>query len=334
MINLLKNKEVQKPLLCQALVSAAACTACFCFDTRAGWIAAVLSLCLMLIYTISTYSRYLRLAALADRINQILHGGGAIDFDRCAEGELSILHSEIYKMTVRLRGQQQTLTKEKEYLANSLADISHQIRTPLTAINLLLGLLSEPNLTDERRHSLIHELYGLLTRIDWLITTLLKISMLDAGTARFRAERTSLETLIQKSCAPLLIPIELRGQQLRIRADGDFSGDLAWTCEAVGNIVKNCMEHTPAGGTIEIIAQENALYSEIVIRDNGTGIPPEDLPHIFERFYKGKNTDSKSFGIGLALSRMIITGQGGTVKAANRKPAGAVFSIRFYKGTV
>lgn len=333
MINLLKNKEVQIALLCQALVSAAACTACFCFDARAGWIAAVLSLSLMLIYTISTYSRYLRLAALADRINQILHGG-AIDFDRCAEGELSILHSEIYKMTVRLRGQQQTLTKEKEYLANSLADISHQIRTPLTAINLLLGLLSEPNLTDERRHSLIHELYGLLTRIDWLITTLLKISMLDAGTARFRAERTSLETLIQKSCAPLLIPIELRGQQLRIRADGDFSGDLAWTCEAVGNIVKNCMEHTPAGGTIEIIAQENALYSEIVIRDNGTGIPPEDLPHIFERFYKGKNTDSKSFGIGLALSRMIITGQGGTVKAANRKPAGAVFSIRFYKGTV
>lgn len=333
MINLLKNKEVQIALLCQALVSAAACTACFCFDARAGWIAAVLSLSLMLIYTISTYSRYLRLAALADRINQILHGG-AIDFDRCAEGELSILHSEIYKMTVRLRGQQQTLTKEKEYLANSLADISHQIRTPLTAINLLLGLLSEPNLTDERRHSLIHELYGLLTRIDWLINTLLKISMLDAGTARFRAERTSLETLIQKSCAPLLIPIELRGQQLRIRADGDFSGDLAWTCEAVGNIVKNCMEHTPAGGTIEIIAQENALYSEIVIRDNGTGIPPEDLPHIFERFYKGKNTDSKSFGIGLALSRMIITGQGGTVKAANRKPAGAVFSIRFYKGTV
>ena len=158
--------------------------------------------------------------------------------------------------------------------------------------------------------------------------------MLDAGTARFRAERTGLETLIQKSCAPLLIPIELRGQQLRIRADGDFSGDLAWTCEAVGNIVKNCMEHTPAGGTIEIIAQENALYSEIVIRDNGTGIPPEDLPHIFERFYKGKNTDGKSFGIGLALSRMIITGQGGTVNAANRKPAGAVFSIRFYKGTV
>ena len=94
------------------------------------------------------------------------------------------------------------------------------------------------------------------------------------------------------------------------------------------------MEHTPQDGRIEIDAAENALYSEIVIKDNGTGISPEDLPHIFDRFYKGKNSDSKSFGIGLALSRMIIAGQGGTVKAENRKPTGAMFSIRFYKGIV
>ena len=128
--------------------------------------------------------------------------------------------------------------------------------------------------------------------------------------------------------------MELRGQELIIRAEGDFYRDLAWTSEAVGNIVKNCMEHTPDGGRIEINAAENALYSEIIIKDNGTGISSEDLPHIFERFYKGKDSDGKSFGIGLALSRMIITGQGGTVKAENRKPAGAMFTIRFYKGTV
>lgn len=98
--------------------------------------------------------------------------------------------------------------------------------------------------------------------------------------------------------------------------------------------MKNCMEHTPEGGRIEIEATENALFSEIIIKDSGTGISPEDLPHIFERFYKGKNSDGKSFGIGLALSRMIIAGQGGTVKAENRKPVGAMFTIRFYKGTV
>ena len=315
MIKLLKNKEVRKALLWQLLLSAAACAVCFFFDIRAGLTAAGLSLLLMLVFCISTYKRYQRISSLADDINQVLHGDSSIDFDSYSEGELSILHSEIYKMTIRLREQQQTLTREKAHLADSIADISHQIRTPLTSINLLIGLLSEPKLTDARRQQLIHELYELLSRIDWLITTLLKISRLDAGTVQFKQEQVSLE-------------------ELRIHADGAFRGDLSWTCEAIGNIVKNCMEHTPEGGGIEIDAAENALYSEIIIKDNGTGISSEDLPHIFERFYKGKDSDGKSFGIGLALSRMIITGQGGTVKAENRKPAGAMFTIRFYKGTV
>ena len=307
MIKLLKNKEVRKALLWQLLLSAAACAVCFFFDIRAGLTAAGLSLLLMLVFCISTYKRYQRISSLADDINQVLHGDSSIDFDSYSEGELSILHSEIYKMTIRLREQQQTLTREKAHLADSIADISHQIRTPLTSINLLIGLLSEPELT---------------------------ISRLDAGTVQFKQEQVSLEELLKKSCVTLLIPMELRGQELRIHADGAFRGDLSWTSEAIGNIVKNCMEHTPEGGRIEIEATENALFSEIIIKDNGTGISPEDLPHIFERFYKGKDSDGKSFGIGLALSRMIIAGQGGTVKAENRKPVGAMFTIRFYKGTV
>ena len=307
---------------------------CFWFDLRAGLTAVVLSLLLMLVFCFSTYKRYQRISSLADDIDQVLHGDSSIDFDNYSEGELSILHSEIYKMTIRLREQQQKLMKDKEYLADSLADISHQIRTPLTSINLLVERLSAFGLTDECRHQLTNELYELLDRIDWLITTLLKISKLDAGAVQFNKEMFSLEMLINKSCAPLLIPIELRGQELIIRTDGNFYGDPAWTSEAVGNIVKNCMEHTPDGGRIEINAAENALYSEIVIKDNGTGVSAEDLPHIFERFYKGKDSDGKSFGIGLALSRMIIAGQKGTVKAENRKNAGAMFTIRFYKGTV
>ena len=333
-MKLLKNKEVRGALLWQLLLSAAACAVCFFFDVRAGLTAAGLSLLLMLVFCISTYKRYQRISFLADDINQVLHGDSSIDFDNYSEGELSILHSEIYKMTVRLREQQQKLINDKKYLADSLADISHQIRTPLTSINLLVERLSASGLTDECRHQLTNELYGLLDRIDWLITTLLKISKLDAGTVSFNKETVSLETLIKKSCSPLLIPIELRRQELIIRADGNFYGDPAWTSEAVGNIVKNCMEHTPDGGRIEINAAENALYSEIVIKDNGTGVSAEDLPHIFERFYKGKDSDGKSFGIGLALSRMIIAGQKGTVKAENRKNAGAMFTLRFYKGTV
>ena len=333
-MKLLKNKEVRGALLWQLSVAVIACFVCFLFDLRAGLTAVVLSMLLMLIFCISTYKRYRRIASLAADVNHVLHGDSPIDFDNYSEGELSILHSEIYKMTVRLREQQQKLISDKEYLADSLADISHQIRTPLTSINLLVERLSASGLTDECRHQLTNELYGLLDRIDWLITTLLKISKLDAGTVQFNKETVSLETLINKSCAPLLIPIELRGQELVICAEGNFYGDPAWTSEAVGNIVKNCMEHTPDGGKIEIEATENALYSEIVIKDNGTGISPEDLPHIFERFYKGKDSDGKSFGIGLALSRMIIAGQKGTVKAENRKNTGAMFTLRFYKGTV
>ena len=334
MTKLLKNKEVRGALLWQLFISVIACPLCFWFDLRAGLTTVVLSLLLMLIFCISTYKRYQRIASLAADVNHVLHGDSSMDFNHYSEGEMSILHSEIYKMTVRLREQQQKLINDKKYLSDSLADISHQIRTPLTSINLLVERLSASGLTDECRHQLTNELYELLDRIDWLITTLLKISKLDAGTVSFNKETVSLATLIKKSCSPLLIPIELRGQELIIRAEGDFYGDPAWTSEAVGNIVKNCMEHTPDGGRIEINAAETALYSEIVIKDNGTGISPEDLPHIFERFYKGKNSDGKSFGIGLALSRMIIAGQKGTVKAENRKNEGAMFTLRFYKGTV
>ena len=334
MSKLLKNKEVRKTLFLQIFLAAVACAVCYYFDFRAGNVTAVLSVLLILTYYISTYLRYRRITNLAADVNKLLHGDNSISLENYSEGELGILHSEIYKMTIRLREQQQKLMNDKVYLADSIADISHQIRTPLTSINLLVQFLSEPNLTEERRQQLTHELYGLLSRIEWLITTLLKISKLDAGTVQFKQEKVSMETLIKKSCSTLLVPIELRGQELVIHADGEFNGDVSWTCEAIGNIVKNCMEHTPEGGKIEIEATENVLYTEILIKDNGTGIAKEDMPHIFERFYKGKDSDDKSFGVGLALSRMIITSQKGTVKAENRKPSGAMFSIRFYKGTV
>ena len=334
MIKLLKNKEVRKTLILQIIVALASILISHLIDERAGIVALIFSSLLILIYYISTYKRYKRIASLASDINKVLHGDNSISLENYSEGELAILHSEIYKMTVRLREQQNNLINDKKYLADSIADISHQIRTPLTSINLLVQLLSAPNLTDERRQELTHELYGMLSRIDWLITTLLKISKLDAGTVTFKKEKVSLQTLINKSCSTLLVPIELRGQELVINTNGDFVGDLSWTCEAIGNIVKNCMEHTQEGGKIEIETCENALYTEITIKDNGTGIAKEDMPHIFERFYKGKDSDDKSFGVGLALSRMIITSQKGTVKAENCNPHGAKFTIRFYKGIV
>ena len=334
MIKLLKNREVQRTLLLQIIVTVVVCVAAFLVDRRAGIAAAIMAVLLILISYGSTYLRYRKISKLASAVNDLLHGDNTISLEEYSEGELGILHSEIYKMTIRLREQQHKLINDKVYLADSIADISHQIRTPLTSINLLVQLLSDPNLKEERRQQIAHELYSLLSRIDWLITTLLKISKLDAGTVQFKQERISLDALIRKACSTLLVPIELKGQELIVDTEGEFCGDVAWTCEAIGNIVKNCMEHTPESGQIQIHARDNVLYSEIVIMDNGSGIAQEDMPHIFERFYKGKNSDDKSFGVGLALARMIITSQNGTVKAENRHPKGATFSIRFYKGTV
>lgn len=330
-MKLLRNSEVLKGILFLAAVSAAAVI--YCFYTNIGSVIFISALCLafIVIHTFITWKRYRRISSLASDIDSILHGNDHIMRSSYDEGELAVLECEIYKMIVCLREQRQRLMNDKIYLADSIADISHQIRTPLTSINIIVQLLSKPGLDDDRRCRLCFELRQLLSRIDWLINSLLKISKLDAGTITFNREKISLTELIERSCAPLLVSLELREQTLDIKASGNVLGDIAWNCEAIGNIVKNCTEHTPAGGTISITAEENPLFSEICICDNGSGIAEDDLPHIFERFYKGSNSDESSFGIGLNLARMIITNQNGTVKAENRQSGGAKFIIRFYK---
>ncbi len=330
-----RNKEIVRILFLQLCLSAAAVITAFLWEARFGFFTLLLSLLFLIIHIASTYRRYKRIYDLSADIDRILHGEEIqVSLSDYQEGELGVLQSEIYKMTIRLREQKQQLQDDKIYLADLIADISHQIRTPLTSINLLVSFLSEPGVTDECRVELTQKLLNLLSRIDWLITTLLKMSKLDAGTVRFKRETVPMEELVREFTAPLLVPVELREQNLVINANGNFTGDIAWTVEAISNIVKNCMEHTPNGGVIGINASENALYSEIVISDNGSGIDAEDLPHIFERFYKGKQSDEKSFGIGLALARTIITSQNGTVKAENLAPNGARFTVRFYKGTI
>lgn len=334
-MNFLRNPEVVKTLCLQIFISVSAIVAAFIWERRFGVFTLIFSVLLLLISTVSTYMRYKRIYELSADVDCILHGNDReLSFDKYQEGELAVLQSEIHKMTMRLREQRWQLEDDKRYLANALADISHQVRTPLTSVNLLVGLLSEPNIPDERRRKLTHELLGLLSRIDWLITTLLKISKLDAGTVQFQQETISLNELIRKATDSLLIPIEIKEQNLYINANGNFTGDVSWTVEAISNIVKNCVEHTPNGGEIKITASENLLFSEIVITDDGIGIAKEDLPHIFERFYKSKNAGDKNFGIGLSLTRMIITNQNGVIKAENNAIKGALFTIRFYKGIV
>lgn len=195
-----------------------------------------------------------------------------------------------------------------------------------------LGQETDP----QERRKLLYEAGQLQGRISWLVEALLKISRIDAGTAVFVQEQVEVQKLMDSVLEPFAIPIELREQQVKldIPAETAFTGDFSWSCEAVSNIVKNCMEHAGEGGVLTLRAQENSLYTELVIEDNGPGIDPEDLPHLFERFYKGKCSFGSGIGIGLALSRMIIKQQNGSIRGENRAEGGARFTIRFYKGIV
>lgn len=329
-----KNREVVRGVLGFSVVSVAATVAATVWNKNFGLFTLVLCVLFLVLYIVITRLRYARISAMAEDIDKLLHGKDSISFNRYEEGELAVLGNELGKMTVRLREQQQKLLQDKVFLANSIADVSHQIRTPLTSINLLVSFLEQPQLSRERRIELTRELFELLSKIDWLISTLLKMSRLDAGAIVFKKEKISLKSLIIKSVESLLVPMELREQELSIKAEGEFEGDILWTCEALINVLKNCMEHTPRGGKLKLVGYEGALFSEIIIADNGEGIAEEDLPHVFERFYKGRNSDTSSVGIGLALARMIITGQGGVIKVENKVSGGAMFTIRFYKGTI
>lgn len=335
MRNLLRNSEIKLSLSIYIVLSVIVLLAVRSYDKKLFLPAMCICAVFTAIHICCMYFRYKRISKLSADIDRILHGEEDINFENYSEGDIGLLQSEVYKMTVRLREQQSRLTDDKVYLADLLADISHQIRTPLTSINILVSMLSEPDLTYEKREQLVHKLYGLLSRIDWLITALLKMSKLDAGTIKFHSEDISMQELLDKACMPVRVPIELRGQELMIEAEGEISCDVAWTCEAIGNIVKNCMEHTPDSGTIRVCGKKNPLFSEIVITDSGSGISSEDLPHIFERFYKGRTSEDKGgFGIGLALARMIVTEQNGTLKAENAPNGGAMFTMRFYETTV
>ena len=284
------------------------------------------------LFYVFTKLRYRRIALLSEKIDLVLYNDDYLFISEEEEGELSILQSEITKMTLRIRELNTLLKKEKENLADSLADIAHQLRTPLTSVNLLMSLLEESGEEKEKKE-LLWEAKELLARMDWLLTALLKLSRLDAGVVTFCREPIEVAKLVRTASLPLLISMELHDITLQVKIPEGVKiyGDLEWIGQAIQNILKNCMESVGDHGRIEIACTDTLLYTEIVVRDYGTGFAKEDLQNLFERFYRGKSSVAAGYGIGLALCKRIIVRQGGTVSAKNHPQGGAVFTIRFPK---
>lgn len=327
-----RNREVRRFAVLYLFMSAVATGLGFTINIAAGILAAVAAAAFGTAFFLFTRARYRKLAQISDQIDLVLHNADRLYIEEADEGELSILSSEIVKMTQRIREQNDALRKEKEHLAESLADIAHQLRTPLTSTNLILSLLDNHPGEAERK-AFIREAEELLVRMDWLLTSLLKLSRLDAGIIALQKVPVDIGSLVSAAIRPLMIPMDLHdiAFEARVPQDVTIQGDSDWLSEAVQNILKNCMESIGSHGKIEIICEDTPLFTEIIIHDSGSGFQEADLPHLFDRFYRGKQADTAGYGIGLALSRMIINRQGGTVTARNHPQGGAVFALRFPK---
>ena len=267
-------------------------------------------------------------------INEIKNKKYELDINENSEDELSNLKNELYKITVRLKEESEISKKDKENLKMSVEDISHQLKTPLTSITIMLDNLKDnPNMDENTKQKFIFEISKQIDWINWLVISMLKLSKLDANVVQFYEEKINLKRFIDEIIKNLEIPIEIKNQQIVIEGNekASFIGDYKWQQEAVTNIIKNCIEHNKDNGKVYIRYEENTLFTKITIKDEGEGISKEDLKHIFERFYKGQNSSENSVGIGLALAKNIIEKNNGMISCKSELDKGTEFAIKYMK---
>lgn len=312
----------------------------------------VTGLIVTVIFIILTNRRYRALAKMAANLDRVLAGERDIRLRDMSEGELAILSSEIDKVIARLNLTVDELQAEKLALSDALADISHQLKTPLTSIAISTELIRDRLSARGDSEDLVERLRLIQTlqaRVEDLVAALLKLARIDAGVIKLVCGAVDARELVRKSFEPLAIAFDIA--DVRFSADvqdgASYEGDLTWSVEALENILKNCMEHTPAGGCVSVRVTEDVLACRIRIEDTGPGIAESDLPHIFERFYRGSRDASAApsevnpagVGIGLALSKSLVTAQGGTLTAENLRDengniTGAAFNLVFFKAVV
>lgn len=319
------------------LLILAGSAACGFFSMTAGIIMLCCGSAVCILFAVQAAVRRRRVIRFAEDIEHFLHVSGREPIiESYTEGAERVLEHAVIKMARNFTEQNSALRSDHDYLRSSLENLSHQLRTPLASLSLLTELLRKPDLPEQRRRTYLQDISALQQRMQWEIDMLLKIASLDAGTVHFQKEPVQAAALFAAACEPVSVTAELKGITLQTEISGSpvFSGDFQHSAEALINILKNCIEHTPDGGTIKLSAYQTPVAVCMQVTDTGSGIAACDLPHVFERFYRSSGSANSGYGIGLAYAKEIIERQGGIIEAGNTDPHGACFSIRMYHATV
>ncbi len=286
---------------------------------------------LFYVYFLVRQRKIENMAAYMEALNR---DGYSLEIEDNTDDELSALRNEIYKLTVFLKEQAALAADQKKALADSVANISHQLKTPLTSITVLVDNLSQNADMDEgTRRRFTGEISRQLSEMSWLVATMLKLSRLEAGVVALEREKCSMTELVESAAGRLETMSELAEVIIAPSLpEGVFLWiDMNWTVEALINILKNAIEHSFAGGKVEVSGADNDVYTELRITDHGTGITKEERDRLFQRFYRGGTAKEDSVGIGLALAKEIVEKQNGRISVDSEAGKGTVFSIRFLK---
>lgn len=288
---------------------------------------------LLLIFVIYERHQGKEIYEITKYLEAINNKNYTLKIDENSEEELSILKNELYKVTVMLRENASNSLKDKINLKTALDDISHQLKTPLTSILIILdNLIDNPEMDYQTRMEFLHDLKRESTRIQSLIQSILKLSKFDSNTVQFIKQDIYLKQIVDEAIKNTGSLADLKN--IKIKVDGNkeikLNCDLLWQTEAVTNILKNCIEHSNENTQIDIKYNNNSVYSYITITDYGEGISREDIPHIFERFYRGKNSANESIGIGLSLSKTIIESNNGIISVESNSDK-TTFMIKYFK---
>lgn len=304
------------------------------FCKESGWnfftLSLVLSVLIIVCFLASAWwldrQKKTRIAELTNYLEQI-NIGKKDTIVQTNEDDFSRLQDEMYKTVTQLIQTRKAALKAKTNFANNLANIAHQLKTPVTAASLSLQLM-EKEISDLRAEQIRKQ----LERLGILEESLLTLSRIDAGTLPLEHSKVDIYTALTLAADNLSDLLQKENVSVSIPDKGciEVTGDMEWTMEAFLNLIKNCMEHSPQGGTIHCDYSGNPIYTEILIWDEGEGLCPEDIPHLFERFYRGKKAAPNGTGIGLALAKSIFELQNGNITARNLAEGGACFEIRVY----